>query len=94
MKTLISIITIYISSGLFAQNKSPEDFGFRHIETKFNGDKVDILIKSRKGGEQKKKPIFLFCQGSLPQPLIKFDEQGLYGVFLLRQIALKKIIIL
>jgi len=47
----------------------------------YKGDTVDILIKSKKGEEQKAKPLFLFCQGSLPQPLIKFDEQGVYGVF-------------
>ena len=90
MKTLISILTIFITTGLFAQNKSAEDFGFRHIETIFNGDKVDILIKSRKGDEQKKKPIFLFCQGSLPQPLIKFKEQGLYGVFPFKTDSIEK----
>ncbi len=25
--------------------------------------------------------MFLFFQGSLPQPLIKYDEQGRFGVF-------------
>lgn len=60
------------------QSPKPEDFGFRHL---YKGDTVDILIKSKKGSELKQKPLLLFCQGSLPQPLIKYDEQGPYGVF-------------
>lgn len=64
-----------------AQMKTPKDFGFEHIEFIYNKDKVDILIKSKQGEEKIKKPILFFCQGSLPQPLIKFDENGLYGVF-------------
>lgn len=66
---------------IFAQIKKAEDFGYRHIKTSYKGDNLDILIKSKKGEELKKKPIFLFCQGSLPQPLIKYDEKGPYGVF-------------
>jgi len=66
---------------IFAQTKKAEDFGYRHVQTSYKGDSVDILIKSKKGEELKKKPIFLFCQGSLPQPLIKYDEKGPYSVF-------------
>jgi len=69
------------SLNLFGQTKTPEDFGFRHFETSYLGDKVDILVKSSEGQEYQKKPVFLFCQGSLPQPLIKFDGEGVYGVF-------------
>lgn len=90
MKTLIYILTFFLSTELFAQTKKAEDFGYRHIQTTFNGDKVDILIKSKKGEELIKKPIFLFCQGSLPQPLIKYDEQGPYGVFPFRTDSLEK----
>lgn len=46
------------------------------------GDTVDVLIKSKKGEEQKKKPLFLFCQGSLPIPLIiKYDDNGKKGIY-------------
>lgn len=68
-------------TGAIAQDKTPADFGFRHLTTTFNGDPVDLLIKSRKGDEQKPKPLFFYVQGSLPQPLIKYDEKGMYGVF-------------
>nr|WP_315199713.1 acyl-CoA thioester hydrolase/BAAT C-terminal domain-containing protein [uncultured Flavobacterium sp.] len=80
MKAIIYILTFLLATEIFAQTKKAEDYGFRYLQTIFKGDKVDILIKSKKGDEQKKKPIFLFCQGSLPQPLIKFDEQGPYSV--------------
>lgn len=81
MKASLFLLLFLLSTRLPAQNKRPEDYGFRHLQTIYRGDTVDILIKSRVGEEQKVKPIFLFCQGSLPQPLIKYDEQGLYGVF-------------
>lgn len=81
MKTLILIAFIFSSKVSAGQKKNPEDFGFRHLQTLYKGDTVDILIKSKKGEEQKPKPLFLFFQGSLPQPLIKYDEKGLFGVF-------------
>ncbi len=65
----------------FAQRNKAEDFGFRHLQTIYKCDTVDILIKSKKGEEQKRKPIFLFCQGSLPQPLIKKDGEKTYSIF-------------
>lgn len=68
-------------SRILSQEKSAEDFGFKHFSLIFQGDNVDILVQSRKGDELKSKPLILFCQGSLPQPLIKYDEQGLYNVF-------------
>jgi len=66
----------------FGQNNRPEDFGFRHLQTIYKGDTVDILIKSKKGEELKRKPLLLFCQGSLPIPLIiKYDENGKQGIY-------------
>lgn len=81
MKILLFITFIFLDSNAIGQGKRPEDFGFRHLQTTYKGDPVDILIKSRNGDELKIKPLFLFLQGSLPQPLIKYDDQGLFGVF-------------
>lgn len=81
MRTLLYLLTFFISTEIFAQTKKAEDYGYKYLQTNFNGDNVDILIKFKKGEEQKKKPIFLFCQGSRPMPLIKYDEKGAYGVF-------------
>lgn len=81
MKTSLKIILMLITGSLIGQNISPEYYGFRHLRTNYKKDTVDILIKSKPGDELKKKPLFLFCQGSLPIPLIIYDEQGIYGVF-------------
>jgi dienelactone hydrolase len=82
----ISLTTIiFIFFGLTILTAQTEEYGFRHFQTVYKGDTVDILIKSKKGEEQKPKPLFLFCQGSLPCPLIiKYDRdgrQGIYNVF-------------
>jgi dienelactone hydrolase len=81
MKKIICISFLLTVISAFGQTKTPEDFGFRHIVYKYKTDSVDILIKSKKGEEDIKKPLFFFCQGSLPVPLIKYDENGGYGVF-------------
>ena len=81
MKIIILLISIISSYLVFGQNNKAEDFGFRHLQTIYKGDTIDILLKSKLGDEQKRKPIFLFCQGSLPQPLIKKDGEKVFGVF-------------
>lgn len=65
----------------FGQTKTANDYGYTHLQLEYKTDKVDILIKSKKGEENIPKPLFFFCQGSLPKPLIKYNEQGAYGVF-------------
>lgn len=59
--------------------KVPEDFGYRHIAMKYQDEPVDIIVISKKGEEKMAKPIFFFCQGSLPQPVVKYDEKGLFN---------------
>lgn len=81
MKALIIIPFLLLSFNLFGQIRQVEVYGFRHLQTIYHGDTVDILIKSKKGDEFKKKPLFLFCQGSLPVPLIiKYNENGKQGI--------------
>lgn len=93
VKLLLNILPLFFSALLFGQKA--EDFGFRHFQTIYHGDMVDILIKSRKGEEQVKKPLLLFCQGSLPIPLIvKYNENGktgIYDVFVFNTDSLSKI---
>jgi dienelactone hydrolase len=89
-KLLVWSLLLLISPYLAAQEKKAEDFGFRNLRTVVNGDTVDLLVKSSKGDEFKKKPVFFFCQRSLPQPLIKYDEAGLYGVFPFKTDSLEK----
>lgn len=79
---LILISFIIFSQTIFGQKtKSAKDFGYTHITFNYKNDNVDILIKSAKGEENIKKPLFIFCQGSLPMPLIKFNESEVYGIF-------------
>lgn len=81
MQKLPMLFVILISLTSLGQTKTPEDFGYRHIIYKYKTDIVDILIKSKKGEENLPKPLFFFCQGSLPKPLIKYGGEGVYGVF-------------
>lgn len=64
-----------------SQTKTPKDFGFRHLEIDYKGDRVDILVKSNEGEENVPKPILFFIQGSGSQPLIRTDGEGLIRTF-------------
>lgn len=80
---LLVIFNILIVSA-FGQTRLPEEFGYRHIIVNYNDDPVDILIQSKEGEENVKKPLFLMCQGSLPQPLIRYvddETKSHYRVF-------------
>lgn len=77
MKTLTILIVIIFIQNTFAQKKV-EDFGYTHHQIKFNSEKVDFVVKSKKGDEEKKKPILIFIQGSLAKPLIKYTDQGIH----------------
>lgn len=75
---LFSLLTFYSA---FGQTKTAQDFGFKHIVFKYKSDNVDVLIKSKKGEENIQKPLFFFCQGSLPIPLIIYQGKNNYGTF-------------
>lgn len=80
VRPLLIILLLFFSNFVFGQKT--EEFGFRHLQTIYKGDTIDILIKSKKSEELKRKPLLLFCQGSLPIPLIiKYDENGKQGIF-------------
>jgi len=71
---------MFLVSKIYAYTqKVAEDFGYRHLMFKYQNDPVDVIVISKKGEERIAKPLMLFCQGSLPQPVIKYDEKGLYG---------------
>lgn len=71
---------MFLVSKIYAYaQKVAEDFGYRHLMFKYQNDPVDVIIISKKGEERVAKPLLLFCQGNLPQPVIKYDEKGLYG---------------
>ncbi|MFT3748602.1 MAG: hypothetical protein QM768_09810 [Agriterribacter sp.] len=70
MKSIAFIALLFLSSVIHGQSLNPEDYGYRHFRMVYLGDTVDILIKSKNGEELKQKPLFLFCQRSLPILLI------------------------
>ena len=47
----------------------------------FGKDSVDVLLQSKKGEAKLRKPLLLWCQGSLPTPLILVEKGGPYRVF-------------
>lgn len=64
-----------------AQKKTAADYGFTHLQMVYKGDTVHLLVKSKKGEEKKPKPLFFFCQGSQPVPLIIDSKEGVYSTF-------------
>lgn len=78
---LLAVLLCCASLASRAQPKTPADFGYRHLTMRYQCDTVNILVLSQKGDERKRKPVFLFVQGSLPSPILKYNERGLYSVF-------------
>lgn len=86
MRSTIGALLLFFAGHLHGQEKQPEDYGFRHLQMLYKGDTVDILVKSQTGASQSRRPLFLFCQGSQPIPLIKKykaddGREGIYNVF-------------
>lgn len=50
----------------------------REHKTFFKNTEVEYLIVSKSGDENKRKPLFVFCQGSLARPLQITSEDGNY----------------
>lgn len=76
------VALILLSLNCSAQRPTPENLGFRHVQTTYRKDIVDILIKSKKGEDFVQKPLLLFIQGSLPRPLIIiYDTTRTFQIF-------------
>jgi len=78
---LIVLFLLFCCTILWSQSIDPASLGFRHFQIPYQGMKVEILVKSKKGEEEKAKPLFFFSQGSLPKPLIITEDKDVYGVF-------------
>ena len=61
--------------------RSPESFGYRRLTVMFGRDSVQVLLMSKPGEEKLKKPLLLWVEGSLPTPLVLYDERGDFPVF-------------
>lgn len=71
---------LLLSFSVFSQ-QIPQDFGYKNLRFSYKNDVVEVIIKSKKDEDNYEKPLFFWCQGSLPQPVIKYDENGIYSVF-------------
>lgn len=80
IKNVLLLFSIFIPLSIYSQDVTISDFAVKHFAILFEKDTVNVIIKSKKGEELKQKPIFLFCQGSLPIPLLKYDENGKFGI--------------
>lgn len=86
MEHRLKILFLFLSFALVqtfqatAQSYKPEDFGYWFTQTVYKKDTVNLVIVSKKGEEQKKKPVILFEKGSLPIPLIIEDDRGFYPI--------------
>lgn len=72
---LLSSILFINTLFLFGQSNLAE-IGWREFSVLYNGDTVRFIVKSKKGEENIRKPLFLFCQGSLPRPLSIIKDDG------------------
>ncbi|WP_142688408.1 dienelactone hydrolase family protein [Chitinophaga polysaccharea] len=75
MKSLFWILII-LPVVLQAQTMDEKLYGYRHFQFLYKGDTVNMLVKSKEGEERKRKPVLLFCQGSLPVPLMILYNEG------------------
>jgi len=81
MKAVAVLALLLLSASAIGQSRKLDDLGFTHVKLLYKKDQVDVLIKAKAGDEAKKKPLFFFCQGSLPIPLIILDGEQAYPVF-------------
>ena len=83
MKSTLFFAFLFFAFQLIGQEKSPEDWGLTTIPFVFEGEDLNIVLYNVGEDYTKwKKPLFLFVQGSMPQPLLKYDEkENLYSVF-------------
>ncbi|MGV9003895.1 hypothetical protein [Flavobacterium sp.] len=76
------IFFLFLTTSILFGQKKPEDFGYKTLTFEYQKENVAVIIQSKKGEELIAKPLFFWCQGSLPQPVIKYNDKGaLYGTF-------------
>lgn len=87
MQQIVLFLLLLVGSGSAAvaqtstDPRPPEAFGYRRLVVMFRRDSVQVLLPSKPGEETWKKPLLLWEQGSLPTPLVLYDERGAYAVF-------------
>jgi len=69
-KYKIFLVLIFFQINCYAQADNIEEFGFRKYSFEYKEELVNVLIQSKKGEENVKKPLIVYFQGSLARPLI------------------------
>lgn len=72
-KTILFALLLLQTIGV-SQTEIFSKLNVNYFQFNFNNTKVDVLVKSKKGEENLKKPLLVFCQGSMPVPLILKDS--------------------
>lgn len=65
MNKIIILFSLFLATVISAQNEA----GVRKLQVKYRHTNVDYVVLSKIGDEDVKKPLFIFCQGSLARPL-------------------------
>jgi pimeloyl-ACP methyl ester carboxylesterase len=77
MKLAIGLALFLLPIVLYGQ-KEVEDFGYRSFQIKYLNEPVELIIKSKKGEDSIRKPLFIFFQGSLAKPLVTYNDKGVF----------------
>ncbi|NIG54133.1 S9 family peptidase [Chitinophaga sp. Cy-1792] len=83
MHRYLSLLLVLLAFAANAQQHTGNiPANYRHFELPFQDDNVQVLVKSAPGEELKPKPLFLFCQGSLPVPLFfRWNDGSIHDAF-------------
>ena len=78
-KALFALVLTLLTSQTFGQRKGIINEQVTHFELKSNNDTIDFIVFDTLLVD--KKPILLFCQGSLPIPLyVEFKTEGILPI--------------
>jgi dienelactone hydrolase len=76
-KILIAIFVVITSVGFSQHQIIGMNYSYSHFQLKLKKDTIDFIIADT--NLHTKKPLMLFCQGSLPVPLfIKYNDQDIF----------------
>ena len=76
-RVFVLLLYCLMMNSVSSQEVAPSTFGYRHFQIDFNDEKVDILVRSKAGEENVKKPVIFYVQGSTARPLIVHNGKQL-----------------
>lgn len=76
LKLLLVIVTLTCCVTQLSAQPKIEDLGYRQVSIKHQGAAIDLVVRSKKGESDKRKPVLILIRGSLAKPLVKFNKQS------------------